>query len=62
MAYLISHVQPLWSFAAPAGRQRYQDIARAQPSDAPRCDQSEWRWVIGDNGRLERRPASDTPR
>jgi len=52
MAVFISHVQPLWSFAAPI----------ATISDADRHDANGfyvrgptvWRWVRGDDGRLQR--------
>ena len=61
MAYFISHVEPLWSFAAPAGRHRYDGFGHAAASPAPVRDHSIWRWVVGMDGRPERRLASETP-
>ena len=59
MAYFISHVAPLWSFAAPAGLRRYDEPAAT--SHVPTCDHAAWRWVVGADGRPERRLASETP-
>ncbi len=61
MACFISHVEPLWSFAAPAGRRRYDDLGHATACTHPVRDQSIWRWVVGMDGRPERRVASETP-
>jgi hypothetical protein len=59
MAYFISHVTPLWSFAAPSNPRHYGAVDLA--SLAPVRDRPIWRWILGADGRPERRPASENP-
>jgi hypothetical protein len=62
MAYFISHVAPLWSFAAPSNARRYGAVERAAARDWSRSPRpAVWRWVVGADGRPERRLASESP-